>query len=114
MGERVPLDIGFSTTLDGSGNGTVVIGPTNSLQTWYPNRISVNVTTNVSEPVFKYYRGRTAGTVNYIDGTYTGSNDSSEVLGVVLHPGEVLLCSWTQGDAGATATVTLGGEMEYQ
>jgi len=114
MAERVPLDVGFQTTLDGSGNGTVVIGPQGSLQTGYPNRISVTVSTNASEPVFKYYRGRTAGTVNFIDGTYTGSNNSSEGLGVILHPGEVLLCQWTQGDPGALATVTLGGDMEYQ
>ena len=112
MGTRLILDEGFQTTLDGSGNATIIVGPRNALQTWYPNRISVNVTSNVKEPVFKYYRGTTVGNVNYIDGTYTGSNDSSQVLGIVLHPGESLLCQWTGGDVGAIATVTLGGEME--
>ena len=109
---RLPLDEGFQTVLDGSGNATIVIGPSYTYQTWYPNRISVNVTSNVKEPVFKYYRGRTVGNINYLDGTYTGSNDSSAVLGIVLHPGETLLCQWTGGDAGAIATVTLGGEKE--
>lgn len=109
------MNEGFQTTLDGSGNATVVIGPQGSLQTWYPSRLSTTVSTNVSEPVFKFYLGRTANNASYIDGTFTGSNDSTPIdNNLVLHPGEVLLCTWTQGDPGASATVTIGGEVEYQ
>jgi len=109
---RIDLDESAQVTLDGSGNGAVAIGPSYSYQTWYPTQINVLVTSNVKEPVFKYYRGRTAGQLNYLGGTYTGSNDSSDINGQTLHPGDTFYCVWTGGDAGAVASVSLSGTKE--
>jgi hypothetical protein len=105
----LPLDESRQITLDGSGNGAVTIGPTYSYQTWTPSQINVQVTSNLSEPVFKYYRGASIGNTNYLGGTYTGSNDQSVVSGQILQPGEVFLCVWTGGDPGAVASVNLNG-----
>lgn len=114
---QVILNEAGQTTLDGSGNGAVTIGPSNSYQTWKPTGISVQVITTtgtiVKEPVFKYYRGRSAGPLNFLGGTFTGSNDSSDIpAGQILHPGETFYCVWTGGDAGATASVILSGTMD--
>lgn len=112
MAQTLPLDEFGQVTLDGSGNGAVRIGPLYSYQTWKPTQINVVVSTNTKEPVFKYYRGTSAGGANFLGGTYTGSNDSSDISGQILHPGESFFCQWTGGDAGALATVTLNGTKE--
>jgi hypothetical protein len=99
--------------LDGSGNGALTIGPQYSAQTWIPTMVGCQVTSNNLEPGFKFYRGRSAGPGNYINGTSTGSNDSTDISGVILHPGETLYCVWTAGDPGAIASVTLNGQIQY-
>lgn len=107
------LNESAQVTLDGSGNGALTIGPLYSAQTWIPTQINVQVTTDVKEPVFKYYRGRSVGNLAYLGGTNTGSNDNSDINGQTLHPGETFYCVWTGGDAGAIASVSLNGTMEY-
>jgi hypothetical protein len=107
------LDEALQITLDSNGNGALAIGPYNSAQTWIPTQINVQVTSNVKEPGFKYYRGRSAGITNYLGGTTTGSNDQSVISGQILHPGETFYCVWTAGDAGAIASVSLNGTMRY-
>lgn len=113
MPESTLLYESAQIVLDGSGNGAVSIGPSNSAQTWTPTQINVQVTSNVKEPLFKYYKGRTAGNLNYLGGTSTGSNDQSDISGQILYPGESFYCVWTNGDAGATASVSLNGTMSY-
>lgn len=108
----LPLDESKQITLDGSGNGAVTIGPSYSYQTWIPTQINVLVTSNNKEPQFKYYRGSTVGLTNFLGGTYTGSNDQSDISGQILQPGEVFLCVWTGGDPGAIASVGLNGTKE--
>jgi len=112
MSETLPLDEFAQVQLNGSGNGAVTIGPSNSYQKWIPTQINVQVSSNTSEPVFKYYRGRTAGGANFLGGTNTGSNDQSDISGQILQPGEVFLCAWTGGDPNAIASVTLNGTKE--
>jgi hypothetical protein len=100
-------------TLDSNGNGALAIGPSNAAQTWIPTQINVQVTSNTKEPLFKYYRGRSAGNLNYLGGTTTGSNDQSDIAGQILFPGDSFYCVWTGGDAGAIASVSLNGTMRY-
>lgn len=104
------LNESFQTTLNGSGNGTLTIGPQYTYQTWVPTLISVSLSSNVKEPVLKYYRGRSIGSI--LGGTYTPSNDQSDVSGQILNPGETFFFVWTGGDAGATAFVTLNGDIQ--
>lgn len=108
-----PLDESRQTVLDGSGNGALTIGPVNAAQTWIPSMLGVQVSSNTNEPLFKFYRGRSAGPTSYIGGTSTGSNDNTDIQGIILHPGETFFCVWTGGDAGAVASVSLNGQLQY-
>lgn len=109
---RISMNESAQVVLNGSGNGSVGIGPLYAAQTWYPNMISIRVSSNANEPTFNYYWGKTAGQANQLGGTFVGSNNQDSLSGRVLHPGDSWLCVWTGGDAGATASVTLTGEME--
>jgi hypothetical protein len=109
MGDYLlPLNESVSVTLDGNGNGTVRLGPSNASQQWVPSNAACSVTSNVSEPIFVLYNG-SASNANRIGGTYTGSNDNTDVSGVTLYPGSVFTGVWTNGDPGATATLSLQG-----
>jgi len=107
--QTVPLNESGSVTLDGSGNGTVRIGPANQFQTWVVSTISTVVSSNANEPVFKAYRGNTPDQSAFIDGTFTGSSDSTNVS-LTLYPGMKITGVWKGGDPGATATMTLIGD----
>lgn len=101
---QITLDEAGSVTLDASGNGTVELSTPSTRTSWFVNLVSVNVTSNTSEPVAKVYLNSTA---QLLGGTYTGSND---VFGpdCWVRNGSII-CKWTGGDAGAKATMTLGG-----
>lgn len=95
--------------LNASGNGTASIGP-NGYETWNVTKISVFVSSNTLEPTARVYLG-SVSPQNLIDGTYTGSTDSSDTSVTVL-PNQEMLCVWTGGDVGATATLSLYGTKE--
>lgn len=97
-----------SVILDSNGNGTVTLGPDNAFQQWIPTNAACSVSSNTSEPVFVLYNG-SAGNANRIGGSYTGSNDNTDLNGITLYPGSVLTGVWTGGDAGATATLSIQG-----
>lgn len=103
-----PLSESVSVVLDGSGNGTVKLGPSNSFQQWVPSNAACAVSSNNAEPVFVLYNG-TPGNANRIGGTYTGSNDNTDISGVTLFPGSYLTGVWSGGDPGATATLSIQG-----
>lgn len=107
-----PLIAGNSVTLNGSGNGTVSIGPTNAFQTWKPSNAACSVSSNSNEPVFVLYNGPSTDPATRIGGSYTGSNDNTDLSDIVLYPGTVLTGQWIGGDPGATATLSLTGTIE--
>lgn len=109
-GYLLPLNESASVVLDGSGGGTVRLGPSNASQQWVPSNAACSVTSNTSEPVFVLYNGSPSN-ANRIGGTYTGSNDNTDVNGVTMYPGSVLTGVWSGGDAGATATLTIQGQV---
>lgn len=102
-----PVDNNKSVTLDASGNGTVKVGPTNSGQLWHITRASVQVSSNTKEPTANLWLGNKA---KFISGTYTGSNDTDDALNEYLGGTGYIMCIWTGGDPGATATLTIAGE----
>jgi hypothetical protein len=104
----LPLNESASAVLDGSGNGRVTLGPGNASQQWAPTNAACSVTSNTSEPIFVLYNG-SASNANRIGGTYTGSNDNTDISGVTLYPGSVFTGVWSGGDPGATATLSLQG-----
>jgi len=111
MGDLLlPLNESASVVLDASGSGVVRLGPNNASQQWVPTNAACSVSSNNSEPVFVLYNG-TPSNANRIGGTYTGSNDNTDVNSVTLYPGSVLTGVWTGGDPGATATLSIQGQV---
>jgi len=103
----VPFQDSRSVVLNGSGNGSVTFGPQRNQ--WQMERVSVSVSSNANEPSANIYRG-TANAGTFISGTYSGSNDTdSDFRDRPMWPGEFYTCVWTDGDPGATATVSFGG-----
>jgi hypothetical protein len=113
MTQTTVLNESSQVVLDSNGNGALTIGPTNPVHVWIPSMLGVQTSSNVKEPTFKFYRGRSAGPLSYINGTTTGSNDSTDVNGITLFPGETFYCVWTGGDAGAIASITIMGQLQY-
>ena len=107
----VPLNTSGTVKLNAAGAGTVSIAPT-GLETWLVTRVAVSVSSNTLEPVAQVYVG-SVGPGNLLAGTYTGSLDSSDENQVVKQA-QPLLCAWTGGDAGATATFSVFGEVTYE
>lgn len=107
----LPLDESAQVILDGTGSGFVALGPLYTMQTWMPDQLAVLVTPSpANEPTFRFYRG-TSGPSSFIDGTYTGSNDTTDLRGVVLNSGEKIYGVWTGfGTAGGVASMTLRGQ----
>lgn len=101
------LDVAASVVLDGSGNGRVQLGPTSTRATWHVTNASVQVSTNILEPTANLYQNSKA---SKLAGTYTGSNDSTN-LDVWVRNG-FLLCEWLGGDPGARATLFLQGTIK--
>jgi hypothetical protein len=95
-----------SAALDAAGAGLVQLFPPGAgdlvvtLQT-------VSTSTATKVPTANVYRNAVTQ-ANFVEGSYTGSNDSSNTR-VVLHAGESLICVWAGGDAGARATYRISG-----
>ena len=109
MSHSVPLQVSASVVLDGSGNGSVQLGPQIAGTSWQPAAAGVLVAPVSSAVVsqFKLYLGQPQPQ-NFLGGSYTGDNNSAG-LSVTLYPGQVITGVWTGGNPGATATLTLSG-----
>ena len=101
-----PLFSQGTTTLDGSGNGTVVLRP--SGETWNVSALTVNVSTRVLESAARVYKNYVGD--NYlVDSTISGSTGDTSDTVHDLRDGESLIIVWSGGDAGATANAVARG-----
>lgn len=93
--------------LDGLGNGTVRIafpGKTTVIR-----RLTMSTTPATREVQGQVYRDF-IGPPYMVDSTYTaGTGDTSDTVHQI-QDGHCLYVTWTNGDPGAQATVTFGGE----
>lgn len=106
----LPLSEFAGVTLDGSGAGTVRIGPTSHGVVWKPTVASVRVSTATSSPRCRVYAGDAATDGNFVDGTYTGEqNSTSNIEGQEIRLGQYVFAVWTGGDVGAEATLSISG-----
>lgn len=103
----VPIRDSRSTTLDGTGGGSVQFGPGRPNTRWRIQGVSVNVSTNTLEATGVLFRGG-----ERISETFTASTGDSdnELPDIPLWPGETYRFVWSGGDAGATATLSFRGE----
>lgn len=109
----VPLNETTSVTLDGSGAGTAQVGPRGMGTTWLPEVVSVKTSTATKVPTCRVYAGAAATDGNFVDGTYSGSQNATDnVKGQKVYPGFYVWAVWSGGDAGATATLSVTGTKE--
>lgn len=112
MGDVQPLNLGTETVLDASGNGTARLGPRQGPPVWHVQTISVRTSQPGagSIPYCALYRG-TEDSNGYIDLTYDGSADSSDVNFDVMQ-GTEIIAVWTGGNPGDVATLSVYGTRE--
>lgn len=93
-------------TLDGDGNGTCTpVGPTSPSETWTVSLISVQCTSARAEAIASVYLdGALLGTT-----TWGSTGDSDSAISQQVMPGQQVTATWTGGDPGAIATLTVFG-----
>jgi hypothetical protein len=110
MSITIPLSVSASVTLNGSGDGTVSVGPRNVGEVWFPSTAAVSVATNVSEALGYLYIGLSASPGNLVGTTATASTgDSDDLPGIPVYVGSFILFAWSGGDAGKIATLSVFG-----
>jgi hypothetical protein len=112
MAESQPLNLGTDVQLDGSGNGRAHLGPTYGPPTWHVQTISVRTSQpgQGKIPQCALYRG-TEDSNGYIDLTYDGSADSTDV-NFDITQGVEIIAVWTGGNPGNVATLSVYGTRE--
>lgn len=104
------LDVSASVILNGSGNGSVQIGPSVVRERWQPASAFVSVTTNTKEAACDLYLGTGILASQQIAQTATGSSgDTCALSGIDMPPGMLLIAIWTGGDPGAMAVLHVVG-----
>lgn len=110
MSVQIPLSRSVSVTLNGSGNGSVSLGPTHVGEVWYPSTVAVSVATNNSEALGYLYVGIAASAGNLAGNTITASTgDSDDLGGMPVYVGTFIMFAWTGGDPGELATMSVFG-----
>lgn len=110
MASTAPLSASAQVVLDGSGNGSVSIGPTGFGETWTSVAAAVHCATNVNEATCRFYVGPSASP-NYFAGatTFGSTGDASPWSGQPIPVGQFVFAVWSGGDSGTTAYLSLSG-----
>ncbi|MGH2866774.1 MAG: hypothetical protein ACRDNK_04280 [Solirubrobacteraceae bacterium] len=111
----VPLSEYAFTKLDGSGNGTVRLGPTAHGVVWNPTVASIKATGAIPAGLATctVYAGSSATDDNFVDATYDVTSAATDAIaGNVLRLGGYLYAVWSGGTPGATATLSVAGTKE--
>lgn len=106
----VPLNKGATVALDGTGAGQVSLGPTVGPPHWHVTRVAIRTSRPGQKPVptFTLYLDSTDAN-GLIDMTYDGSSDATDV-DLRLLKGQQIIGTWSGGQAGDVATMSLYGE----
>lgn len=106
MAQARELRVSGNVKLDATGGGQVQVSAPGGVD-WTVTRVSIRVSSNVKEPVFRLYRGAVSDS-EFLEGSYSGSQDSSDSVHE-LQAAQPLIGVWTGGDVGATATMSVSG-----
>lgn len=102
------LQVGSPVTLDGTGAGSVTIGPGRQGERWNVARYTTNGA-SATEPSLQVFRGS-----DMIDTTPRGNGDVSEMSAdLILWAGESLRFAYTAGTPGAIMSVYVEGVVDY-
>lgn len=111
-----PLNVSASAVLNGSGAGTVSLGPALPRELWRPSSASVVCSATVSTGTCQasIYAGPQAQQPWFRDATFSGdTGDTTDAVKAdELRPGSYVWAVFSGGVAGATATLTVQGTRE--
>jgi len=108
----VPIRPGSVTVaLNGSGGGTVKIGPVGAAEVWQAEVASISVSTATAEAQCRIYVGDQPTANNFVDGTLSGSTGDStdRVSARPIRLGDYIWAVWSGGDPGSVATLNVTG-----
>lgn len=103
-----PLSESASAQAAANGVARALLGPLRAFETWQVRRVTVSSTSTVLIPTARVYRGAVSPS-RLIDGTYTGTLDSTDTMDLELKSGDKLVAEWTGSDVGAVCTLTIEG-----
>jgi hypothetical protein len=119
MSRTLNLSTSVTGTLNGSGNGTLQIGPSSPGNVWYPTSVSIYMTgsfptvSGSNTPIVSVYCGAAATPNNLIDATYQVLGASSSMItGQVLYPGQYIFAVWQFGNSDAAVTLNVYGSKQ--
>lgn len=101
-----PIQRTAQVTLNAQGNGIVRLSPGRYGVTWFLSQASVIVSTAVKEA-----KTQLASYPYMLPGSNSGSSGDTTGLDLTLTASQEISCTWTGGDAGAIATLTVSGQM---
>jgi hypothetical protein len=112
MPETYTLTAGKSVTLDATGAGTITLGPDSNAgpANWRITGVIVQTDRPGQAPIprVQFYRD-TIDPTNSLGLSHDGSFGQATADELITR-GQSLICVWTGGQSGDTATLTLSGE----
>jgi hypothetical protein len=113
MTRKLALDTSGTVALDGSGNGTVKLGPSFPREKWLLNTASIQTSAPNTFPLCSIYVGPQPTAAYIVDTSYLGSGDSTgRVAGYPVSVGNYVWAVWSGGTPGAQATLRVFGDKE--
>lgn len=111
---RHPFNYTVYTTLNGSGNGSVKVGPLSAREVWYPDNVAVSANSNPINDATCTISVGDVNTKSFRDSTFTGSSgDSTDRCNAdQIRVGSYVWADWTGGDPGNVAKMTVTGTRE--
>lgn len=107
----LPLETQVEATIGADGSARVSLGPVIYGTTWKVARVVVT-TTSTSATQFRLYRNSVAP-ARQVDSTFRGNDATSEESPPIpLYYGENLIGVWSLGTPGATARMSLYGDVD--
>jgi hypothetical protein len=104
------LNQSVSGFLDGTGSLTLKFGPQSAREVWHPDTVRVSANQGATnEATCTIFEGDVQ-TKRFVDATSSGSfGDSTGKMSKTIKVGTLIWATWTGGDAGVQATLTVTG-----
>jgi len=99
-----------SAVFPASGTVTVQVGPSGLGTLWKVTQAAISTTLGANDAsTATLYAGQKGLATVVAAQSYAGGGDSGGLNDAVLYPGQYVICTWTGGTAGSTATLVVYG-----
>ncbi len=109
----VSLSRAGQTILDGTGSGTVAVGPSGVGAKWYPMTATFSTTTGPTDSSTAVLYSGFVSEATLLNGQgYHGGGDSAGLAVPQMTPGDLIVAQWTGGNPGDVAQLTIVGTQD--